>query len=347
MRNSNFEMLRIVAILCIVMMHSSSFVNPNDYSFLLLKLVGAIGNTGVSCFILISGYYGIRFRWEIFLRLVYLTTIYSIVVTIVNEYENLSLSSLAKSFLVVPLYNNWFITCYLILMLLSPFLNDYISKVSQKSYKRLLMVCLIVFSIIPTLFNSPAYNGTVLAMGGKCITYMIFLYLLGRYIKLYHDKVSFLPKRNFLWYTLVTMTIFSLNVSASFLFHKPIGTYAMDCSTLILVASVLLFYLFKSLTFQSQIVNYVSSSVIAVYLLDGIRIFLNNELFHIAQFSTSYWLPAIIVAEAFCLFIIAIFIDKIRILILGRVENKILEKCRKYCFQVQSNIEHILTKFAL
>ena len=105
MRNSNFEMLRIVAILCIVVMHSSSFVNPDDYNFLLLKLIGAIGNAGVSCFILISGYYGIRFRWEKFLRLVYLTTIYSIVVTIVNEYENLSLSSLAKSFLVVPLYN--------------------------------------------------------------------------------------------------------------------------------------------------------------------------------------------------------------------------------------------------
>ena len=64
MRNSNFEMLRIVAILCIVVMHSSSFVNPDDYNFLLLKLIGAIGNAGVSCFILISGYYGIRFRWE-------------------------------------------------------------------------------------------------------------------------------------------------------------------------------------------------------------------------------------------------------------------------------------------
>ena len=56
MRNSNFEMLRIVAILCIVVMHSSSFVNPDDYNFLLLKLIGAIGNAGVSCFILISGY---------------------------------------------------------------------------------------------------------------------------------------------------------------------------------------------------------------------------------------------------------------------------------------------------
>ncbi len=108
-RNSNFEMLRIVAILYIVVMHSSSFMIPNDYNFYWSQIINAIGNTGVTCFILISGYYGIRFRWEKFLRLVYLTTIYSIVVTIVNEYENLSLSSLAKSFLVVPLYNNWFI----------------------------------------------------------------------------------------------------------------------------------------------------------------------------------------------------------------------------------------------
>ena len=66
MRNSNFEMLRIVAILCIVVMHSSSFVNPDDYNFLLLKLIGAIGNAEESSFILINVNYGLRLRWKNF-----------------------------------------------------------------------------------------------------------------------------------------------------------------------------------------------------------------------------------------------------------------------------------------
>ena len=66
MRKSNFELLRLFCIFGIVVMHamgnidtSLSVWNTESHIF-----VNALFNTGVTCFILISGYFGIKFRLE-------------------------------------------------------------------------------------------------------------------------------------------------------------------------------------------------------------------------------------------------------------------------------------------
>lgn len=62
MRLSNLETLRIVSILLILSMHIYSQIPKEDMIFenlLLGQLINAIGNIGVTCFVLISGYFGI------------------------------------------------------------------------------------------------------------------------------------------------------------------------------------------------------------------------------------------------------------------------------------------------
>ena len=59
-RNSSIELLRIVCLVMIFWMHAADSGVANGISAWIDIAVAVIGNIGVSCFILISGYYGIR-----------------------------------------------------------------------------------------------------------------------------------------------------------------------------------------------------------------------------------------------------------------------------------------------
>ena len=63
-RSSNFECLRILAIILILIMHSYAQANCKENLFNLFVgyVISAIGNIGVSCFVLLSGYFGVKFR---------------------------------------------------------------------------------------------------------------------------------------------------------------------------------------------------------------------------------------------------------------------------------------------
>ena len=63
-RLSNYELLRIFAILLISLMHSVSIAynSPNITNSIAHVAINAIGNMGVTLFILISGFFGIRLR---------------------------------------------------------------------------------------------------------------------------------------------------------------------------------------------------------------------------------------------------------------------------------------------
>ncbi|MBR6606437.1 MAG: acyltransferase family protein [Prevotella sp.] len=63
-RQTNYELLRIIAILLISLMHGirSAYGSPNILNSVSFVAINAIGNMGVTIFILISGYFGIRFR---------------------------------------------------------------------------------------------------------------------------------------------------------------------------------------------------------------------------------------------------------------------------------------------
>lgn len=159
-RLSNFELLRIVCILLILTMHSMSQVNTSELStanVYLSHVVSSVGNIGVSCFLLISGYFGVRFKLQRFVQLVVLTTFYTVFVYLFQNGFMID-KGILKAVLVVPLYDNWFITCYLLLMLFAPYLNMFIHGLSKTQYVKMLAIGIVFFSILPTALNTPWYT---------------------------------------------------------------------------------------------------------------------------------------------------------------------------------------------
>ena len=327
-RFSNLEALRIISILLILSIHIYSeipYESMNELNKFIGVILSGIGSTGVTCFVLLSGYFGVKFKKERFIQLILLTTFYSVFVNIANNEFTIN-NDLLKAFLIIPLYKNWFITCYLILMLLSPFLNNFLEQLSQKEYQKLVLILLIVFSILPTAFNTPYY--TILSDGGKCLTYFIFIYMIGKYIKRFKD-ITIKQSKAIIFLIISTTIICTLNFFAEKILGKRVCVYGMDCSPFILFSSIIIFYIFKSFTFQKKWINYISSSVLSVYLLDELRLTIDKHLFQLNTMGDNKFMFIWWLLEIITVFFCAIIIDKIRIFSLSNIENKTIKTILK------------------
>lgn len=156
-RNSSFELLRIIAIIFIGFLHSMGIAYKGQLSEannLLGDVINAVCNTGVCCFILISGYYGIRFKAGRFVQLCILTTLYSILVTLLNSNGKFDFS-FYKALFVIPRYGNWFMACYLITMIFSSFINSFVENWDRLKFANLLLISFACFSVVPICFPRP------------------------------------------------------------------------------------------------------------------------------------------------------------------------------------------------
>ena len=335
-RNSSIELLRIISITLIVLMHSMGMVkNPmSDINTAIGMLIGTVGNTGVTIFILISGYFGIKYKTHRFVQLFLITTTYTIIVTTINSHGALGIHTL-KAALVVPLYGNWFIACYLITMLLSPFVNEFTDNLEKRHFTTLLIIGFVMLNLIPTIFNS-AYDNAVLIVGGKNLTYFIYVYLIGRFIKL-HKDICLAHSKLMVAFLFSTTIIFMSNMTLYMIFHRRVGSISADCSPFILLSSISIFYFFKGFKYNSKIINTISSSVIAMYLCDGIRVYLDSYI----RLSSKSYEPALIIylmAMTISVFALSLIIDKVRIMLFGNFETYI-------CDSISSKIEAVFYKF--
>ncbi len=281
-RNSNHELLRILAMYMIVFIHANMylfrFVEGGVGTFL-NGMVNGICNIGVSCFILISGYYGVRFSVRKFVKMECMMITYSLLETallylfVPEQLQGAALlEQLVKSFLPFITRKYWFYSAYVCLFFLSGYIQKFIDCLSREAFRKLLLLLLLLFSVFPTLFYFEQIPDN-----GKGLVQMIMVYMLGRYIRQYRDTK--LPK--------AAGVIFALLWIVNGISHEiPIqfgGIYhhlCKDNSITNLTMAVILFYAFKELKILhrradgrngtvSVIINQAAGYVFAVFALNN------------------------------------------------------------------------------
>ena len=142
-RDLNIELLRIVCMIFVVLFHVNLNVilrNPDTSDFLNYCAIArnAIVAVAVNCFILISGYFGIKWKIRSFLGLFFQTEFYSIVILslaiLFFDYQ----FTIPSGLLPFNPQGLWFVPVYALLYIISPLLNQLIES-------RLLHKCSIVF----------------------------------------------------------------------------------------------------------------------------------------------------------------------------------------------------------
>lgn len=313
-RNSSIELLRLLCIFGILMMHAfagidtaSSPLNTAGH-----VLVNSLFNTGVTCFILISGYFGIRFSLEKLVQLDLMVIFFSVSGTLLTE--GFALKTLIKAALPVLTRQYWFITCYFALCILAPFLNLAAEKITKEWFEKLLLVLLFLFSLVPTF---GLYD--IMQDAGKGLVHFVMIYLLGRYLALYGKKTY--KKSRLIFGLLFSVgVVFGADVILSFQKHTIYTTFSRDCSIFIIFASVLLLLLFLQKSFCVSAINRIAGDVLAVYILDGfVRAFFDRYI-SLNDYADHPALLFIVVLYVLAVMGTAIALNELRRVTLGRLE---------------------------
>lgn len=209
-RSLNIELLRILAMLQVVYCHMIIHVDfTNGVSRIVLPMypgwksaisftIMQYGQVGVSIFFMISGYFLVKkqFSWRRIFSTWFQMFLYAVLC--------LGIAIIAKQFQPLPfgtnellsgsqtlgtvlwslcpfLYNSyWFIDVYILMLLLSPFINTVYTHMSQKQI--LALIALLMFIGTWPLFLSRANDWNY-------VVYAVLGYIIGAYIQTYRDSL--------------------------------------------------------------------------------------------------------------------------------------------------------------
>ncbi len=184
MRDSNIELLRIVSMMLIILFHFSVHGPwPADGVLAADVAVGVLafgGKLGVNCFVLITGYFMTRssVRVASVARVVLETWFYSwglLILFAVAQPELVTQARLEKAALPLVSGEYWFVTNFVVLMVVSPFLNLLFDRLSRRGKSRLAAIGFVTISVLPTL--------TTFNPLGSDLLWFFYLYLLGGWIR--------------------------------------------------------------------------------------------------------------------------------------------------------------------
>ena len=309
-RNSSIEILRILAMLGIVIMHTNGSVMEHSVGWnqIWTQIENGIFNAGVSVFVLISGYFGIRCSKKKLIDLEMSVIFYAVVSAVIGHFLNgESLLQILKAFIPVSTNCYWFMTCYILLMLFAPYLNYAIDSMNKKQFTRLLMSMVLVFVVAPTVLYYSVLGG------GKNVINMLLLYFLGAYIKKYNYCNKFTNVLLIKIFCLTALANIVLNLFVSMLAggkaHIP---FARDCSAFIMIEATALLMLFLKHKFYSETVNKIAKHVFAVYLFEGaVRQAILNIAFDYSFYEGKWCWPIINIMIALVALILCMLIDVI------------------------------------
>lgn len=346
-RLSNIEVLRIIAMFLIVLGHFIGFTTQSfasdclatdsqqNISYFLCKLM----NFHVPLFVLITGYFGISFKFKSFGALFIKCMIYALLIVgfwfivLQKPFDRRVLTDSIRFFSLNDSW--WFINCYLQLFLVSPLLNIFIKQLSEKSFTKVVLYLLVLNCVWGGLLRG-TFN-----MTGFNLNEFILLYMIGRYIKLVFSKKSFYqqltPNRLFCYFCISELFLaLTGNIVKAY-----VNPFAIGSAVCLLMA-------FCKMPFQNKVINWFASSALSVYLLTDqggiVRPLVIKTLWGFHRMIPDYGLYLLFLVGMTCVaFVMAVLIDKLLSVILI---NRLVSWITRYDLFVKCNefVNHRLSK---
>ena len=289
-RDSNFELLRIVLIVMIICLHylghggSLEVLRPSDFNFYLAYALESFFIIAVNCFILITGFFQINKECN-FKKVVDLWTqvfFYSVLISSIFwifKLEPINIKNVIQMIFPVITGRWWFITVYIMLYCFSPFINTALNHMEKNTHKELLLVLAFFFVILPSFRPNITYFQDT----GYSLYNFVFLYSVGAYIR----KYDVLYKINFLYaYFLCSLSIFLVSAFVTITCKKCISFFYYNFIPVELSA-IFLFIYFKNTKISSPKINEIATSVFGIYLISSdpfIRNILYSKILHCADY---------------------------------------------------------------
>lgn len=358
-RESNFELMRIISMFLIVLFHVlsySGFLNKATGGMgLLVTFVKSVTLVHVNSFILLCGYFQCKQKLKVrkIISLINATWFYKVLllaIFIVFGWLTTTPDSteILKTLLPLDYGIYWFIGNYIVLYLISPILNIIINNTDKIKLRKVIIVLLLIVSGLSLITVDGFYNNNY----GRSLSTFILLYFIGAYLRLYPIENSYFMRpftrtaKRTIWF--ITLIICALVGTMCFSVSQQLlglGSVATECgkildylfssysSPIVLLQTICYFQLFATFTFKNKFINKVATCTIGVYLIHE-NIHVRENLYNFLKLTGITEVRLQEVAKLFIIaiiiYIICTIIEMIRQLIFKFIYNtKLSQKNRK------------------
>ena len=313
LRDSRFELLRIVSMFMIVISHFAIYGNWEKLSDITaiettkILVLDSLGPIGAVIFFMITGYFHStkdfeKNRSKSFSKAkqVWLKTwgysIFMLAISIILKI-NVSMYTYVRAILPVIMNEYWFITCYIILVLFVPYIDIALKTLTKRQFTQLLLLFMCLMFV--QLINSEIVNRLTLA---------IFAYTLGYYIKEYSKQVINGNTKVIMFvgigaFLLDVLSIYvSRKIGISFSHSAHFTQYVLP---IIIGGGILLFMSTEVSTFENRVINLYAASVLPIYLITESTVFRDymwSKLLNVGQYQSSpfFYLIAVGITIIIC-----------------------------------------------
>ena len=351
-RESNIDCLRIISMLMVVCLHF--FSHGGLSSALTPSLNWAAGNlllaacfVAVNCFVIISGYYlcTSQFKLKKLANIWLQVFVYSVVCCIIVSVAtgSFSLKELIKSAMTVTMRQYWFVTAYLLLYVVSPFLNCAIRAMNRKTHLLCCCTLLGIFSVLHNIIYISDFGGV---NGGYSFLWFCVLYIVAAYVRLYIKKDSFGWKKPLFCYLICIAVVAGERIAAYYITPYIFGRVALTSlfysnnSIPLVLASFSLFQFFRAVDIQnkvfSKLIGVLSPLAFGVYLIHDNR-FVRPLLWGFIEptrFADSPLLIPVVIAGTIAIFTVCCAVEWLRQLLFRKCG--ITGVINKVCDRIQS-----------
>lgn len=350
MRNTVFEIIRLLAMFMIVLEHGLLATVLNTTAPLtkidnIAWFIESYTVCAVNLFFLLTGYFAQsgKFKFSRLAKIWLKTIFYSLIIYLISVVlgKDIFQIKILITYICPILFKKyWFIQTYIVLVLLAPFIVNMLERLSRKIYLFLISILILFFSLHQTFIP---VNYSLDSTQGYGISWAITLLIVGKFLNLHAKKyiININAKWWMIGYTIIASCIFisnylivKLNIAQGITSRANFYSYN---SLTVFLESVLLFCFFISLSkkkFENKIINWFSSSAISVYLISShpnLLFSLWNDVFNVQQYLLEPFLFfGIIILLSIIILLLCIAIDKILEYIFAFIPiNNILDKLDK------------------
>lgn len=334
-RQSNMELLRIVAMFLVLIVHSDYFslgaptrvdIISSPIASITRVAFESLGLICVNLFIFISGWFGITLRRHkigdlLFQVLYFLIGVY--VITLLLGHASID----SKSIIALFRLGNWFIPAYLVLCIIAPALNAFISSANRKHFRFVLIAFFTIQTICGWLGKSNVFGG-----GYSTISF-IGIYLIAQYIRKYNTAEHFSKEILSLIFIgcILLNTLIGLGSAyvgiENWLFEPYLNPFNI-------IATVSFALFFTKISLQSNFINFIAKSAFAVFLFHtNFNIFDNFAQINRNIYLNNSGITVLVLIFFTCCawFIAAVILDQPRKLLWKLIENR--NRKAKTCIQ--------------
>ena len=306
---------------------------PLGFNRYLLE-IGTLGNIGVILFVLISGYFIISSENSSLRQIAKIsiqTFIYSFLIYILCVLffdSRISIVEILHYSFPVLFNRYWFVTAYIVLYTLTPFLNKFLNSLSRKDYLYFLLVMILFISIIPTF--------TTGTLGLSNLIELILFYSIGGYLKKYPNNLLSNKKMSYYIFAISSLILFISPIAIDILGSLCSKFASLNLilfqrnSIVAILFSVSLFSIFiNKKEFTNKFINIIGGCTLGVYLIHEhplIRPLLWNEWVPVSKYVNSPYLILVLIISVLLVFTICTIIEFFRKSIFDWIQNRFLNR---------------------